>query len=178
MHDDWIIAYNGDNVIGYSKYSGRFLDVPAMGYDGYSTTFGYCIDGDIPSFKVFRESTGELIDMVINSNEELSWFNNEVYNIKSLTERTIPTDYKLLDPYPNPFNPVTTISFDLSDNAYVKLDVYNIKGQLIERLIEQSFDSGNYSFNWNAQDYGSGIYFIKLSLDNNYHETKKVILVK
>ena len=83
FNDDWIIAYQGDNVVGYSKYSGKFVDIPVMGYDGYSRTLGYCIDGDIPLFKVFRESTGELIDMI--ADDSFEWFSNEIYNIGSLS---------------------------------------------------------------------------------------------
>ena len=45
-----------DIVVGYSKYSGKFVDIPVMGNDGYSKTFGYCMDDDIPSFKIFDYS--------------------------------------------------------------------------------------------------------------------------
>ena len=178
MHDDWIIAYNGDNVIGYSKYSGRFLDVPAMGYDGYSTTFGYCIDGDIPSFKVFRESTGELIDMVLDPDFFNSWANNMIFNVKSMSEYTLPKEHRLLNAYPNPFNATTNISFELSDYANTKLDIYNINGQLIENIVNEGTNPGYHSFDWNANNYGSGIYFIRLNIDDNYYQTKKVVLVK
>ena len=61
---------------------------------------------------------------------------------------------------------------------HTKLDIYNINGQLIETIINQKNQAGYYSFDWNANNYGSGIYFIRLNINENYYETKKVILVK
>ena len=177
LDDDWVIAYNQNNVVGYSKYSGSFLDVPVMGEDQY-TNRGYCIDGDLPIFKVFRESTGELIDMNIDSDQNLSWGNNQIYNVKSLTDYVIPEQHKLLDAYPNPFNPITKISFELADYAYAKLNIYNINGQLVEELVNGEYNPGYYSFNWNAKEYSSGVYFIKININNTFYETQKVMLVK
>ena len=147
-----------------------------MGDDGYSNTYGYCINGDIPSFKVFRETTGELIDMV--TSDSFEWSNNQIYNVKSLDEYILPNEHKLLNAYPNPFNPSTSISFQVAEDSYVALNVYNIYGQLVENIVKQEFINGYYSFDWDARDYGSGIYFIRLNIDNKYYETKKVVLVK
>ena len=58
--DDWIIAYNNNIVVGARKWNGRYTDIPAMGYDGYSSTLGYCEDADIPDFNGFwKEQLGE-----------------------------------------------------------------------------------------------------------------------
>ena len=176
-YDDWIIAYNGDQVVGYSKYSGKFTDVPTMGYDGYPNTFGYCENGEAPSFKVFRESTHELIDMVYDS-DSFEWGNNEVLNIELLSEYILPQEHKLLDAYPNPFNPTTLLSFEISNNAHAKLDIYNINGQLVDTIIDGEYTAGYYSFNWNASKYSSGVYFVRLNINDNYHQTKKIILIK
>ena len=174
--DDWIIAYNNDIIVGYSRYSGEFVDVPVMGFDGYPNTINYCQSGNTPAFKIFRESTGELIDMVPNHNFE--WLNNEIYNIESLFEYVLPEQHILLDAYPNPFNPITSISFDISDHSDVKLSIYNINGQLIDVIVDTKYEPGHYIYRWNAAKYNSGIYFIKLNAGNNYEETKKVLLVK
>ena len=131
---------------------------------------------DIPTFKVFRESTGELIDMI--SSDVFEWSNNEVYNVELLSEHVLPESHMLLDAYPNPFNPVTSISFEISEYAHAELSIYNINGQLVEKIIDGKYDAGHYTYNWNANNYSSGIYFIKLGVDNSYFETKKVILIK
>jgi len=64
--------------------------------------------------------------------------------------------------YPNPFNPVTTINYNLAQNANVLLQVYNLKGQLIETLVNQNQAAGQHSVTWNAVNQSSGIYFYQL----------------
>ena len=78
---------------------------------------------------------------------------NEIYNIGSLSEYVLPEEHRLLDAYPNPFNPTTSISLELADYAHTKIDIYNINGQLIEKIVDQRYDSGYYSFDWNAEVY-------------------------
>ncbi|KQC07883.1 MAG: hypothetical protein APR54_00620 [Candidatus Cloacimonas sp. SDB] len=84
--------------------------------------------------------------------------------------------------YPNPFNPVTTISFTLPTQAEVELSIYNVKGQLVNTLAENNFAAGTYDLIWNGRDnFGnsvtSGIYYYKLNADNNI-ETRKCVLIK
>ena len=76
--------------------------------------------------------------------------------------------------YPNPFNPTTTISFDIKENETGILTLFNIKGQLIE---SHHFESDKYNYLWDASEQASGIYFYKLETQS-YSETKKMILLK
>ncbi len=94
----------------------------------------------------------------------------------------IPKLTKLNSNYPNPFNPETIISFDLKDNSPVKLSVYNIKGQLVNTLIEAPYRAGYHKISWNGKDnnhqkVSSGIYFYRLET-KNYQSTRKMILMK
>ncbi len=84
--------------------------------------------------------------------------------------------------YPNPFNPETTISFELSKAGNVVLDIYNIKGELLKRLINHQMSNGMHSVVWNGKDNNghicsSGIYCCKIS-NNGIVETKKMLLLK
>ncbi len=84
--------------------------------------------------------------------------------------------------YPNPFNPETTISFNLKNSGNVKLSVYNIKGQLVKTLVNDQLDSGNHSIIWNGKDsnstdVSSGVYFYRLNSGNTV-VTKKMVLMK
>lgn len=97
----------------------------------------------------------------------------------------IPEGFKLYQNYPNPFNPVTKISYDLQNNSNVKLSVFDITGKEIAVLVNQRQNSGNYSVNWNAIDFPSGVYFYRLSIysDNSnpsgiYTETRRLLLLK
>jgi PKD repeat protein len=90
-------------------------------------------------------------------------------------------NYKLMN-HPNPFNPVTTISFSIPENKKVDLSLYNIKGQKVKTLIAEELSAGSHIVNWNGKDnnnkqVASGIYFYKLKA-GNYHKVKKMILIK
>lgn len=89
----------------------------------------------------------------------------------------IPGKIKLERNYPNPFNPKTNISFILSSKAFIVLSIFDVTGKEIENLYNDDLSAGRYSFTWNAENYPSGLYFYKLSCDNET-ETGKMILVK
>ena len=79
--------------------------------------------------------------------------------------------------YPNPFNPQTQINFAIPNEGNVKLSVYNVKGQLVETLVDEKVDAGEHSTVWDATKYGSGVYFYKLTY-NGKSEIKKCIMLK
>ena len=94
----------------------------------------------------------------------------------------IPITTSLMGNYPNPFNPSTTISFSLSKAEQIKLQVYNVKGQLVKTLIDGSKESGFHNVVWNGEDnnfskVSSGIYFYKLETSTG-NEIKKMLLMK
>jgi len=86
----------------------------------------------------------------------------------------IPVQTMLWQNYPNPFNPATFIKFDVKENEVALLTIFNVKGQII---LSQEFEAGCHDYGWDAEDYGSGIYFYKLQSDS-YSQIKKMILVK
>ena len=84
------------------------------------------------------------------------------------------TETNLMANYPNPFNPTTTIKFNIKENETGILTIYNTKGQLLE---SHQFSSGNHNYVWQADEYTSGVYFYKLQTDS-YSKIKKMILMK
>ncbi len=76
--------------------------------------------------------------------------------------------------YPNPFNPETTISFEITQGMTGKLSIYSIKGQLIE---SHRFNAGKHDFIWNAEEQSSGIYLYKLET-GEHSEIRKMLLLK
>lgn len=95
----------------------------------------------------------------------------------SATNSEVPSEFKLYDAYPNPFNPVTTIKFDISGIADVKLHIYDITGKETAVLVDQNLLPGKYSVNFNASNLASGIYFYTLRT-NEFSTAKKLVLVK
>ena len=92
-------------------------------------------------------------------------------------EIALPIQHTLLTPYPNPFNPATTISFELTKPDFVKIDIYDINGRIVESLVDEMRYAGIHNVVWNATNYPSGIYFVKMN-SSNYYATEKVILIK
>ena len=79
--------------------------------------------------------------------------------------------------YPNPFKENTNITFTLNKNSYVKLDIFDIVGNNIENLLNNNLSKGDYQIKFNARNLKSGIYFYKLSVDNE-KIVKKMIICK
>jgi len=89
----------------------------------------------------------------------------------------LPSDFTLYNNYPNPFNPITTIKFDLPETSELELSVFNIKGQLIENLVSGTKQPGKYTVEWNAMNYPSGVYFYKMQA-GDFVDVKKLVLMK
>ena len=100
-----------------------------------------------------------------------------------IEENTIvQTEDYLQQNYPNPFNPETKISYQLPENGKVELTVYNLKGQKVKTLVNETLESGNYLVIWNGTDdnnkpVSSGIYFYKMKA-GKHQKTKKMVLMK
>jgi hypothetical protein len=88
-----------------------------------------------------------------------------------------PQKIKLLNNYPNPFNPKTTIPFQLPQESHIRIDVYNLYGRHIATLFEGYKAAGEHVIEWDAYQQASGIYFVRLS-DGRQNYTKKITLLK
>lgn len=95
---------------------------------------------------------------------------------------TIPLVTALLDAYPNPFNPVTTIHYLVKDGGDVKMDVYNVRGQVVKHFAATHAKAGHYRFVWDGKDTdgrsaASGVYFYRMT-NGKFSSSKKMILMK
>ena len=89
----------------------------------------------------------------------------------------IPKEFKLYENYPNPFNPTTSIKYDLANNSFVKLVVYDITGKEVETLVSENMQAGRYEASFNGSSYSSGIYFAKIEA-GSYKHIIKMVMVK
>ncbi len=114
--------------------------------------------------------------------ENRQWFLDEIR--LGVTDGSLPPlgDVVLHQNYPNPFNPNTVIRFDLPRPAYVRLRVYNVKGELVSTLVDGHFAEGSREIAWNATDsrgrrVSSGVYFYRLAAGEQVR-TRKMILLR
>ena len=94
-----------------------------------------------------------------------------------------PDKFELNQAYPNPFNPSTTVQYALPTSSDLTLSVYDIRGRLMTYLSRGIMSAGYYEEVWDATQYSSGIYFIRIQaydmLDkNSFESVQKIMLVK
>lgn len=94
----------------------------------------------------------------------------------------IPKNYQLYQNFPNPFNPKTTIKFDIPVNSYTILTIFDILGRRIKTLIDNNLKPSEYTIDLTSEEFSSGIYFYTLTATNNkninYKSTRKFIIIK
>ncbi|MCK4338489.1 MAG: carboxypeptidase regulatory-like domain-containing protein [Candidatus Cloacimonetes bacterium] len=164
--------FNEDNIChSIGKYVGDFWYFTVVGND----------ETENLHFRIYHNQTG----ITANSDETISYerdiiignceepiemlFNNPI----SISSQTL----QLNQNYPNPFNPSTVISYSLPKAGFVNLSIYNIKGQLVETLVNTHQEADNYTVEWKADKYSSGIYFFKVS-SGGHSQVKKCLLIK
>lgn len=101
----------------------------------------------------------------------------EIENPSSVERNSIPDQFNLYQNHPNPFNPITTLSFDLPKRTDVKLSIFNITGQLIKRLVDGDLNPGSHTIQWDASNVPSGIY-IYLIRTPDFSQVRKCVLMK
>ncbi|MCK4447208.1 MAG: DUF2341 domain-containing protein [Candidatus Marinimicrobia bacterium] len=110
--------------------------------------------------------------------------NTELHGPVSATPvvKAAPSEFCLYPNYPNPFNPLTVISYDLPKDGHVELVVYNMRGGKVTTLMKGNQEAGSYKVNWdgrneNGEIVSSGIYFLRI-VSGSYSKTNKMIFIR
>ncbi|MCB0081234.1 MAG: T9SS type A sorting domain-containing protein, partial [Caldilineaceae bacterium] len=90
---------------------------------------------------------------------------------------TVPTDFLLEEPYPNPFNPVVRIPFQINEPGRYRLDVYNALGQRVARLAPPAFAFGHHERSFDGTGFAAGLYLVVLENERE-RQVRKLLLVK
>jgi hypothetical protein len=142
-------------------------------------------EGDVVTltFKVLREfednARFEIAQGVVFDPNALS---NPAVTLGALNVESTPTEFALNQNFPNPFNPETTIKYQLAESAPVQLRIYNIVGQVVRTLVADQQSAGRYQIRWNGTDdrgvaVSSGIYFYQISA-GKFQDVKRLMLLK
>ena len=134
-------------------------------------------------FRTKSEIESTLIEVTESAVRDGSYGVNALSTPSPVEIQTRPEVYALGNNYPNPFNPNTSIKYALPAAGQVKLEVYNVVGQVVRTLVSQQQSAGRYAVQWNATDnsgqsLSSGIYFYRLQAGDNFLEVKKMLLLK
>jgi len=126
-----------------------------------------------------------LVNVNIRSGEHVYWYNNFVLNIEMLNTtdgEVVPKEYALGDAYPNPFNPIARIDYDLVQKNYVFLEIYNLIGRKVKTLVSLEKDIGFHSTYWDAtnnagEPVSAGVYLYTIQA-GEFRQSKKMVLLK
>jgi len=113
----------------------------------------------------------DTIDLMITSSDGLMMMKTFIFSY------TGPKEFKLEQNFPNPFNPTTTIQYQLPTDARVTLKVYDILGSEVATLVNEEQEAGYKEVNFNGINYASGMYVYRL-MAGKYISTKKMMLLK
>ena len=112
------------------------------------------------------------------------WYSEDmITDVGNNNKNSIPTEFQLMQNYPNPFNPSTKIKYAVPVSSDVSITIYNILGERITKLLNETKNPGTYETVWNASSLASGVYFYKIEMkplngSKIYRNVKKMILLK
>lgn len=176
-----IILYDNDWTILYDDYEdGQGItetftsDILSMDETYYVEIYHYSGTGD---YNLTIKPNDSLVpkETMLSENPRHGRKNAKKSNIK-------PSEFKLHKAYPNPFNPITNIGYDIPENLNVIIKIYNIIGQEVTTLVNKEQQAGKYNVTWdgkNSADFmmQSGTYICKI-IAGNYTDSQKIILLK
>ena len=86
-------------------------------------------------------------------------------------------EFKLSAIYPNPFNPLATIKYEVPNLSHVSIKIYDLSGREVVQLLSGEIEPGYHTISWNASDFSSGLYFVKMQADR-FIQKQKIMLIK
>ncbi len=107
-----------------------------------------------------------------------------VTKVVNSSQSGLPSEFRLVQNYPNPFNPTTRIEYEIPARSRVVVKIFDVLGQVVQTLSDNVEEAGYKSFNWNASNFASGIYFYRLEATSvsdpgkTFASVKKMILMK
>lgn len=200
----WAARYNGPNntsddaaaievdqsgnafVTGASNSGGTNLDYLTIKYspsgqqmweqryngpgNGIDAALSVCVDGS-GNVYITGNSQGS------GSSSDYATLKYSVLTAIGNPETNIPDVFRLYENYPNPFNPATTIKFDLPVQSITKLSVYDVTGRTVALLVNGPMSAGSHTISFNGAGISSGVYFFKLEA-GDFTDIRKMVLVK
>ena len=180
--EDLLKSTGGETVFHHIVADGQVEVVTGM-YNGTAISGG----GDVVRFvfRVLREFEDNARFEIANGLVfDPSQLQNPVVVAGVLELQSTPREFALHQNFPNPFNPDTTIKYDLAESSDVTLQIYNVLGQVVRTLVASEVqNAGRYQIRWNGMDdrgvpVSSGVYFYQISAEGKFHQVQKLMLLK
>ena len=183
-----VVVYDGPGNMGFAVIGGdgvSLLSNPDNPDQSMLYTFeegSADINGDeVPARRVFF-FTFDLFESIM-TDDAWTLFDRSVKWVLGIEDTRVdyrpnrPESFHLAQNHPNPFNPVTTIQYDISNTVHVKLDVFNARGEKVAMLVNEQQAAGSYTHTFDASELSSGIYLYRLQAGDQI-VTKKMVLAR
>jgi len=184
VNNDMTLAYSISSDSTKIKYLYYGPDGESFPTDGNGTILeiGMIYNGSPRA--VFNPEGNSVTEMLV-TNSGTSYLESELIDLIRYdgilngdnTANLLPEKYNLGIAYPNPFNPITTLEYDLPKNGEISLIVYNVLGREVTQLVNTFKEAGYHTVQWDASGYASGTYFVKMN-SADFAQTQKIMLVK
>jgi photosystem II stability/assembly factor-like uncharacterized protein len=162
------------NNIGYAGGAGYYLyRTTNSGYNWVQHYIPYPLNG-ASSFYFFNDSVG----WKVTNSGKICYTTNGGQNTQFVNNNGEYTNsFSLFQNYPNPFNLTTSIEFNIQDNGFYKLEVFDLLGREIKTLVNEFKQAGSYLVSFNGSEFASGIYFYRIEA-GNFTQVKRMVLIK
>lgn len=153
------VVFSLDNIIAVpDNYAVSLIDRDTQTKYDISTTTSIPLTLSSASAKTYRLEITETVPVAVDALER-------------------PAQFGIQGVSPNPFNPVTTIDYGIEQAGNVRINIYNLNGQMVDSIVDGFMEAGQHRIDWNARDAASGVYIVSLNAGNR-HDVRKVTLVK
>jgi hypothetical protein len=183
QYGDILLSFNDNVLTGSAVIEDGPTTIAVMGRDMTDETIGFHEVGQTPQFKVYLQNSGEIVELTSSNNT--GWTPMSMHQMDRLmgeVPKVVVNEFSFNTPYPNPFNPVTTFNYGLPNEGKVTITVYNLNGEKVTELLNDTQSSGIFNMDWDAGEMAAGVYFINLEVNEiggeSYQQTQKVILLK
>jgi len=178
---DQIAAFTDtDHIIGVGTVENGCCGIAVWGDDESTETIECLVEGEAFKLKLWNSENNIEYDLqveAIHAGKGLIYATDAFTAIGVSVPPVVPDDYYLSGAYPNPFNNLTRIEFGTPEASRLTINVYDLSGRLVSRLIDERLTAGHHTALWNASSATAGVYLVRLET-NGFSAVRKVILVK
>ncbi len=173
--DNGVVSVDAEMGAAYVVAEGNVT--PSLLADNMEMKYAYDADENVTRILVYSMEKGQTFaGAFLDVESKVVSIEMATYEGAPVTSTLLPTEFALHQNFPNPFNPITTISFALPVATDYELVIYNVMGQEVVTFTGHS-EPGIVKVDWDASNYASGVYLYKLAA-GNFTATKKMVLLK
>ncbi|MFQ6610893.1 MAG: T9SS type A sorting domain-containing protein [Fidelibacterota bacterium] len=167
ISDTEVIAYH----LFFESHNRHYIEVLS---DGWEVFFN---ESELIAIFIPNTESGKYVNLKLKINDIVFTGGRGCNRLGNCVDLQTPTRWTIHSPYPNPFNPVVSLRYDIPETGDLRVSVYDLNGRLVDTIFEGIRNPGEYTLRWNATQFASGVYFVKFKYQDDVR-TEKILLLK